>query len=212
MNVLVADHHRIVRAGIKALLSETGSWQQFKVDEAETTEQAIEMVCSGEYGVVLMEYGLPGRGGIKATELLTARRPDTCVLVLTDIDDGAQAERVIKAGARGVILKNIALETLVVAIRTVIAGKTFYSNEIAIRLLERTVSPVEQMERLTAREKEIFKAIMEGLGGKEIAARMGIHKRTVDKHRQHINYKLGIKTSLELVQAGLRMGLIALPS
>ncbi|MDO6431541.1 response regulator transcription factor [Flavitalea sp. BT771] len=212
MHVLVADQHRIVRAGIKSLLSETGSWQQFQVDEAESTEEAIAMVCSGEYGVVLMEYGLPGRGGIKATEILMARRPGTCILILTDMDDGSQAERIIRAGARGVILKNIGLDTLVFAIRTVMTGKQFYSNEIAIRLLERKGGPQDPLERLTAREKEVFKAILEGLGGEEIAARMHIHKRTVDKHRQHINYKLGIRTPLELVQVGLRLGLISIPT
>jgi len=209
LGVLVADQHRIVRAGIKVLLSETGSWQRFAVGEAETTEEAIAMLACGGYPVVLMDYNLPGRGAIKATEMILSRWPSTSIIALTDTDDGAQAERILRTGARGCILRNIELDTLVGAIRTVITGRPFLSNEIAQNLLGRKAgSDRFSLHRLTAREKEVFLSILGGLRDKEIATKMGIAKRTVDKHRQHINFKFGTKTPLELLQAGLRMGLV----
>jgi two-component system invasion response regulator UvrY len=212
LRILVADQHRIIRAGIKALLTETSSWQQFEVGEAETTEEAIAMVASGLYPVVLMEYNLPGRGGIKATEIILSRWPNTCVIALTDTDDGARAERVVRAGAKGCILRNVGLDNLITAIRTVMAGGRFYSNEIAQQLLHhRGTSKRDPLERLTAREKQIFMFILSGLGDKQIATQLGISKRTVDKHRQHVNCKLGTRTPLELLQVGLRLGLVAAP-
>jgi DNA-binding NarL/FixJ family response regulator len=212
LRILIADQHRIIRAGIKALLAETGSWQRFETSEAETTEEAIAMVASGEYAVILMEYNLPGRGGIKATEMIHSRWPGISVIALTDSDDGAQAERIIKAGANGCILRNVGLDTLIAAIRTVMAGGRFYSNEIAQQLLRHGKTwRADPLERLTARERQIFLFLLTGLGDKDIAQELGIAKRTVDKHRQHINYKLGTRTPLELLQAGLRFGLVKAP-
>lgn len=212
LRILVADQHPIIRAGIKALLAETSSWQQYEVDVAETTEEAIALIASGLYPVVLMEYNLPGIGCIKATEVIMTRWPHTCVIVLTDTDDGALAERAISAGAKGCILRNVSLDILIIAIRTVMAGKRFYSNEIAQQLITPSVSGrPNDLERLTTREREVLIFILNGYTDRQIAVELAISKRTVDKHRQHINYKLGTRTPLELVQAGLRLGLIRLP-
>src|SRR6185437_4444166 len=212
LRILVADQHPIIRAGIKALLAETSSWQQYEVDLAETTEEAIAVIASGQHPVVVMEYHLPGRGCIKATEMIMTRWPQVCVIVLTDTDDGALAERAIRAGAMGCILRNVSLDILVMAIRTVMAGKRFYSNEIAQQLLTHPASrKYEDLERLTRREREVLTFILNGYTDKQISVELSISKRTVDKHRQHINYKLGTRTPLELIQAGLRLGLVKLP-
>jgi two-component system, NarL family, nitrate/nitrite response regulator NarL len=213
LRVLIADQCRIVRAGIKVLLMESGSWQPIETAEAETTEQAIVMLAESSYSVILLDCELPGRGGIKAAEMIANRWPGAFVLGLSDKEDVALAQRMVDAGASGVILRNVGADTLLKAIRTVMGGRRFYSNEISIRLLERRNGPMPNaLGRLTAREKQILTSIMEGFGEREIAARLGISKRTLDKHRQHINYKLGTRTPLELVQAGLRLGLIRGPS
>ncbi|HEY4064147.1 MAG TPA: response regulator transcription factor [Puia sp.] len=212
LRILIADQHRIIRAGIKALLAETGSWQRFETSEAETSEETIAMLRSGDYSVVLMEYNLPGRGGIKTTEMIHSRWPGLSVIALTDSDDGARAERIIKAGASGCILRNVGVDMLILAIRTVMAGGRFYSNEIAQQLLQQVkAGKRDPLERLTARESQIFRSLLTGLGDKDIAEELGIAKRTVDKHRQHINYKLGTRTPLGLLQAGLRLGLVKVP-
>jgi len=210
--LLVADQHRIFRAGIKALLSGLSSWQRFQVEEAETSEDAMAMMTNKKYDAVLMDYNLPGRGGVKTTEMILSRWPSVCVISLVDTDDGWQAERVLRAGARGCILRNVGMDTLIAAIRTTMAGRCFLSNEIAQRLLvSKAVLKQDPLGRLTAREKQVFLSILSGMVDREIAFQMGIAKRTVDKHRQHINYKLGTRTPLELLQAGLRLGLVKAP-
>lgn len=183
--------------------------QQFEVEEAETTEEVITMVTAGQYSVVLMEYNLPGRGGIKATELILSKCTQTAVIALMYTDERSAAERIIRAGAKGCILRNVGSDNLLDAIQTVVAGGRFYSNEITQQLLgHRLEANRDPLERLTEREKQVFLFILRGMPDREIGLELGIAKRTVDKHRQHINYKLGTKTSLELLQAGLRLGLV----
>jgi DNA-binding NarL/FixJ family response regulator len=209
VRVLIADQNCIVRTGIKVLLMETRSWQSFQVTEAGSTEQAIAVLSETAFDIVLLECGLPGLGGIKATAVIVNRWPRTCVLGISYGEDCLVVERMISAGAKGVILRNIEADMLAFAIRTVMTGQFFYSNEVAIRLMERMKGLVSgEMERLTQREKEILASIMQGFRGREIATKLGIAKRTVDKHLQHINHKLGTRSPLELVQAGLRMGLV----
>lgn len=209
VRVLIADQNCIVRTGIKVLLMETRSWQSFQVSEAGSTEQAIALLSETAFDIVLLECGLPGLGGIKATAVIISRWPRTCVLGISYGEDCLVVERMISAGAKGVILRNIEADMLAFAIRTVMTGQFFYSNEVAIRLMERMKGLVPgEMERLTLREKEVFASIMQGFRGREIATKLGIAKRTVDKHLQHINHKLGTRSPLELVQAGLRMGLV----
>jgi len=209
LRILVADQHPIIRAGIKMLLTKMSSRQQFEVEEAETTEEAIAMVTADQYSVVLMEYNLPGRGGIKATEIILSQCPHTAVIAIMYTDERAHAERIIRAGAKGCILLNVGPDNLLVAIRTVMAGGRFYSNEIAQQLLgHRVVANRDPLERLTTRKRQVFLFILRGMADREIALELCIAKRTVDKHRQHINYKLGTRTPLELLQAGLRLGLV----
>ena len=210
VRVLIADHHRIVRIGVRIMLSELSTWQRYEVEEAETTEEAIYKVLNGDIQVVLMDYHLPGRGAPKATQIILARKPAVFVIGLSNSDDPGFAEQMIAAGGKGLILKNIEEDTLLVAIRTVISGKFFYSNEVALRMLEpRTQPPLSPLDRLTTREREVLIAILGGLKDREIGGRMGISKRTVDKHRQNMMSKIGARNAVELVQTALRLGLIA---
>lgn len=191
------------------LLANMSFRQQFEVEEAETTEEAIAMVTADQYSVVLMDYNLPGRGGIKATELILSQCPYTAVIGVMYTDERAHAERIIRAGAKGCILRNVGPDNLLIAIRTVMAGGRFYSNEIAQQLIgDRVVANRDPLERLTEREKQVFLFILRGMADRQIGLELGIAKRTVDKQRQHINYKLGTKTPIELLQAGLRLGLV----
>lgn len=209
IRVLVADNHGITRVGIKTILTAPRSGQRFELSEAASTEEALGAIRSGRYDAVLLGYGLPGRGGIKTTELILQRSPDLAVLGLMEAADRGATEKMISAGARGCILTSIEPDTLEAAIRTVIAGKSFYSNEIALQLLEPGVKPLEdRVWRLTEREKEIFRAILKGYRNREIAELLGIGKRTVDKHRQRLNAKLGVSTPVGLVEAGMRLGLL----
>lgn len=213
VRVLVADSHRISRIGLGVMLQEMSPRQLFEVEQAETTEDAITKVLAGDFHVVVMDYHLPGRGGPKATELIMARRPEISVLGWSYRAERTHAEQMMQAGAKGYLLKNIEQETLLSAIRTVMGGKQFYSNEIAQRMLEPvTIDPVaEKMNSLSRREREIFRLILEGLQSLEMAEKLSISRRTVDKHKEHVFTKLGVRNAFGLVLAGLRMGLVRLP-
>jgi two-component system invasion response regulator UvrY len=153
----VADNHRISRIGLQVMLQEMGSRQQFEVEEAETTEEALTKVLAGNFHVVVMDYDLPGRGGPKATELMVARRPEICVLDWSYHAERAYAEQMMQA------------------------GKRFYSNEIARRLLEPVLVPTveDKMNKLSRREKEVFRLILDGLQSREIAEKLRVCRRTV---------------------------------
>jgi len=205
IRVLVADDHRVLRAGVKAYLSLSSSGLRCVVDEAETVEEALVMSGLEVYDVILMDYDFPREGGARATELIMARHPRARVLCLSMYDERSYVRRMVQAGARGYVLKNIAPDTLVQAIRTVMAGKRFYSNEIAIQWMDQGVVPESSrpQPRLTSREKEVLKGILSGLRDREIAQRLYISVRTVDKHRENIRLKLGARNAVELVQAGM---------
>jgi len=210
IRLLVADDHRMIRAGVRAMLSLSSTGMSVDLDEAETTEEAMEMAKAVRYDVILMDYQLPGRGGAKATELIHKKYPEIRVLCLSNYDERTYVEKMIQAGAMGYVLKNIEPDTLISAIRSVMSGRPFYSNEIAIRSMDNRVLPqlAGPLDRLTSREKEIFRLIMAGLRDNEIAQRTFIAKRTVDKHRQNLMAKLGAHNAAELVHAGIRFGLM----
>jgi two-component system, NarL family, nitrate/nitrite response regulator NarL len=216
IRILIADDHRMVREGIRTMLSETKSARKFEVDEAETLEEAVAKARAGGYDVILMDYHLPGEvhyGGAKATELIRLRDPDARVLAISSYDELAYVERMEAAGAKGYVLKNIEADTLVVAIKTVMAGRPFYSNEIALKKMEPRPARREEspLDRLSPREREVLEAILAGGTNRVIAASLGIDKRTVDKHREHLMAKLGVRNAIGLVQVGLRLGLIKGP-
>jgi len=213
VRVLVADSHRVSRSGLRVMLQEMSSYQRFEVEQAETTEEAITKVLAGDFQVVVMDYHLPGRGGPKATELIVARRPEISILGWSYHADRTHAEQMIQAGAKGYLLKSIEQDTLLSAIRTVMGGKRFYCNEIAQRMLEPvTVDPVaEKLNKLSRREIEIFRLVLEGLQSREMAEQLRISIRTVDKHKEHLVSKLGVRNAHGLVLAGLQLGLVRIP-
>jgi DNA-binding NarL/FixJ family response regulator len=211
VRVLVADSHRMVREGVRVMLQEVGDgWDRYIVDMAGTGEEVMAKTTDGDYSVVLVDYWLPGRGGVKATELLLAKRPGCCILGLAYTDERGWAERMVAAGARGLVVKNIGAETLATAIRTVIEGKRFYSNEVALRLLEPVAveGPGDKGAALSGREREVLRLILEGWRDREVAERLGIGKRTVDKHRQHLMAKLGVHSAVGLVRAAMGLGMM----
>jgi DNA-binding NarL/FixJ family response regulator len=210
LRVLIADDHRMIRAGIRAMLSLSTALVRCELDEAETTEQAMEKADRLAYDVILMDVHLPGRGGIKATELILKRHPGIRVLGLSSYDECTYVEKMLNAGAMGYVLKNVEPDTLLSAIRSVMEGKRFFSNEIGLKLMDPRLNPASPspLERLTAREKEIFGQILAGFNDREIGARLSVSKRTVDKHRQHIMRKLSVRNAVELAEAGLRLRLV----
>jgi len=199
----------MVRAGIRKMLSETSGRAPCEVDEADTTEDAVEMTLRVGYDVVLMDYNMPGIGGDKATRQILERRPEACILGLSNYEDRTYVERMIQAGARGYIVKSIEADTLYGAIRTVMSGKPYYSNEVALQWMGAGMFPRtrDPMDRLTSREREVFRLVLTGLNDREIGAKMFLSPRTVEKHRHNSMAKLGAHNAVELVLVAQRMGM-----
>jgi DNA-binding NarL/FixJ family response regulator len=209
IGVLVADDQRIVRAGVRELLSVSTMPVRCMVAEAANTDQVLAMTGTNVYDVILMDYVFPSLNGPRVTELVLARNPSACILALSTYEERAYVEHMVQAGARGYVLKNTEPDTLLTAMQTAMNGRRYYSNEIAQQWMDAGMAPktVTVLDRLTAREKEVFRQVVKGCRSREIAAQMFVDKRTVDKHRQHVMTKLGVHSAAELVRLGVTLGL-----
>jgi DNA-binding NarL/FixJ family response regulator len=210
LRILLADDHRLIRTGIRSILPLATASLYCELDEAETTEIAIQKASTTHYDVILMDFQLPAIGGDKATRIILANDPAVSILGLSTFGDRGYVTRMMDAGAKGYLLKNIEPDILVTAIKTAAEGKPYFSNEIALLLMEKnTFKPIDDpLENLTSRERELFRLTVSGLSDDEVAARMQISLRTVDKHRQHLKAKLGVRRTHDLYHLARKIGLL----
>ena len=160
--------------------------------------------------LIITDLTMPGRNGLELIKDLGAIHKEIPIIVLSMHDEMIYAERVLRAGGRGYVMKDAPPERLLEAIRSVLAGGVFASQCVTSHLL-RTLSsgkptpkPGFPLERLTDREMEVFELIGQALGNHEIASRLGISPRTLDAHRAHIREKLGLADSSELTRHAIR--------
>ncbi|MEO8614906.1 MAG: response regulator transcription factor, partial [Luteolibacter sp.] len=173
-------------------------------------QEALALVEASKPDLVITDLTLPGRNGLELIKDLGALHPQLPVIVLSMHDEIMYAERALRAGARGYVMKNAPPERLIEAIRMVLDGGVYASPSITTHLLQ-TMSnakgqtkPSFPMERLTDREMEVFELIGTARNNHEIASRLGISPRTVDAHRSHIREKLGLGDCNELTRQAIR--------
>jgi DNA-binding NarL/FixJ family response regulator len=201
--ILVVDDHAVLREGLVAQINREPGL--VVCGEAEDARQALAAVEKLEPDLVLADITLPGRNGLELIRDLRALRPGLPVLVLSMHDASLFAERVLRAGGRGYISKQRSGQRLIAAIRHVLNGQIYLSDEISTRLLDslsgkhpaRSVSPIEQ---LTDRELEVFNLIGQAKETKEISRRLGMSAKTVEAHRANIKRKLKLKSGPELTR------------
>jgi DNA-binding NarL/FixJ family response regulator len=199
--LLIVDDHPIMRKGLVQLLGlETGL--QIHGDVG-TAAEAIAICLTDPPDLVLADLSLPDKNGLELIKDLRAINPDQRILVVSMHEESLYAARVLKAGARGYVMKEEAPENLIEAVRTVLRGGIFVSPRVSTKILEEFSnqrkggdSPVT---RLTDRELEIFRMIGEGHGSRDIAGKLHISVRTIGAHRAHIKEKLGLRDATELV-------------
>jgi DNA-binding NarL/FixJ family response regulator len=212
--VLLVDDHTILREGVRALLADEPDI--VVVGEAGDGEEAVEKVETLHPDIVLMDMVMPRMNGLEATDHIKRRHPEVKVLILSMYDDDEYVQQVIQAGASGYLLKGMAADDLITAIREVQAGSSFLNPAIAAKLIEDYVRRVRSdggaggEELLTAREREVLKLIAEGNTNQEIADVLCLSRKTVESHRANIMRKLGLHDVTELVKYALRTGLIRL--
>jgi DNA-binding NarL/FixJ family response regulator len=207
IRVLLADDHRLVREGLRALLG--GEFEV--VGEAANGEEALTLAAKVRPDVVVLDLQMPGIGGLAAAHRLAKTAPATRILVLSQYaDEEYVLEALAEAGAAGYLVKTDAAAELAHALRAVASGKRYLSPTIAPIVLERMNRPAGAAEgvRLTRREREVLKLIAEGASAKEVARRLEISPKTVEAHRENLKGKLHVRSTAGMVRWAMKHKLI----
>ena len=210
IRVLVADDQSMVRAGFRRLL--TGEEGIEVVAEAGNGQEAIEKAARFHPTVVLMDIRMPELDGLEATRRILAADRAARVLILTTFDLDEYVYEALRAGASGFVLKDDPPEQLIAAVRTVAAGDALLSPAVTRRVIKQFVrvprpEPPRELEELTAREREILRAIAGGLSNAEIGGQLYISETTVKTHVTHIFQKLGLRDRVQAVVLAYQTGL-----
>jgi DNA-binding NarL/FixJ family response regulator len=208
--ILVADDFPVVRSGLKRLLDAQADLEV--VAEAEDGAEAVEIALRGDIHLVVLDISMPRMTGIQAAAELHKRKPSVKMLMLSMHDSEQYLFEALKAGASGYVLKSSADTDIVDACRAAMRGDSFLYPSAVTSLVRdyvtRTGYEAEGFEVLTPRELEVVKLIAEARTSKEIAASLSISVKTVDRHRQNILDKLGMRDRVELTRYAIRRGLI----
>jgi DNA-binding NarL/FixJ family response regulator len=208
IRVVVADDHKVVRAGIRELLSDEPDIQV--VGEARDGREAVALALSVRPDVVVMDINMPELSGVEATRQIRAAAPDVRVLALTAYQDDPYIYGLLDAGASGYILKTAEGQEIVRAVRATAAGQSAIDPVVAPRLIARLTRPVQHAETLTERELEVLRLAARGQTNKQIGAALQISDRTVQNHLANIYAKLEVASRTEAVTVGLQRNLITL--
>jgi DNA-binding NarL/FixJ family response regulator len=212
IRLLIVDDHQMVRDGIRVMLESKENFLRFEIDEAENGEIAIRKILKKEFDIVLIDYQLPGMSGTETLQRIHLYKKDIRVLALSNYDEFSYVKSMINEGANGYILKNIEPSQLIQAIQSVLAGIPYYSNEVALKLIDSAKSSDKavsiQKTGLTKRELEVLKLIALEMTNDEIAKSLFISKRTVDTHRQNLLNKLNVKNTAGLIKAAYEFKLL----
>jgi DNA-binding NarL/FixJ family response regulator len=208
--ILIADDHAIVRSGLRRVLDAKPDMEV--VAEAEDGAEAVEKALKDEVDLAILDVSMPRMTGIQAAAELHKRKPELKTLMLSMHDSEQFLFEALKAGASGYVLKSGADTDIVDAVRTAMRGDSYlYPSAVTTMVrdyVERGGRGEEQFDVLTPRELEVLKLIAEANTSKEIADKLFISIKTVDRHRQNILDKLGMRDRVELTRYAIRRGLI----
>ena len=205
IRVVLVDDHKLVREGLRALLSAQDDIEV--VGDAEEGEAALALIPQLAPDVVLLDASLPGLDGIEVLRRLRAQSPELPVLMLSMHDDPLTVDRALRAGARGYVLKGAGVDALCEALRAATRGEVYLSPSISDYVLQGYLRSGEG-DPLSPREREVLLLIAEGFTGREIAERLGLKPKTVENHRGRLMEKLHIHTTAGLVRYALKVGLV----
>ena len=201
--VYIVDDHPIVRHGIAQLIDQQPDLEV--CGEAEGAHEALKAIAALKPDVVTVDLSLKGGHGLDLIKDVRERFPRLPVLVVSMHDESLYAERVLRAGARGYIMKHEATDRVAVAIRQVLRGEIYVSDRMASRIMQKIVRTPEGaapsfLASLSDRELEVFHLIGQGHGTRQIADRLHLSVKTIETYRAHIKDKLNLGTATELVR------------
>jgi DNA-binding NarL/FixJ family response regulator len=208
IRILIADDHAVVRDGLQALLAKSPDFEI--IGTAASGREAVEGALRDNPDVVVMDIGMPELGGIEAARLLRERGLGCRIVILSMHLSAEHVFRALRAGALGYVAKESAGEEVAEAIRAVAAGRRYLSQQISEFMMEdflRDGVEVSPLDRLSLRESEVLKLVVDGHTNADIAERIALSPKTVETYRARIMRKLGVKDTVELVKYAMRHGI-----
>jgi DNA-binding NarL/FixJ family response regulator len=205
--VLIVDDHPMMRTGLAQLIDNE---RDLKVcAEADSAAHAMSIAVGQKLDLVLLDISLPDRNGLELIKDIRALKPELPILVISMHDELLYAERVLRAGGRGYIMKQEGGRKLLEAIRQVLNGQVYVSEKISTSILENlsgghTEGAAFPVQQLSDREFEVFQLIGQGENTRQIAAHLNLSVKTVEVHRLNIKKKLKLKTATDLVHHAVR--------
>ena len=199
--ILLVDDHPIIREGLTGLLQQV---PEFAIcGEASGVAEGMEKLRALRPDAMIVDISLGRESGLELIALARKEAPALAILALSMLDEMTYAERALRHGANGYVMKHEATERLVAALQRVLSGKVSVSTSVSDRLLAALARPGEEarysVDRLTDRELEIFRLVGMGVSSAEIARKLGISQKTIETHRVRIKAKLGVESASELV-------------
>ncbi len=211
--VMLVDDHPIVRQGLANLIDAESDL--VVCAQVESADEAMRVLPDEKPDVVVVDISLGDRSGLELVKDIRARWPDMPMLVLSMHDELLYAERALRAGAKGDIMKQEATEKVLEGIRKVLDGELYVSERMAARLMDQAVNAkpagTNPLSRLSDRELEVFTMIGHGLGTREIANKLILSIKTVEAHREHIKEKLNLRSGTELMRYAVQYTLQEAP-
>lgn len=199
--IYLVDDHPVVTKGIAMVLNEE---PDLKVcGSSDDIDHVLRDINTMNPDLVIVDISLKGANGLDLVKALKTRHPDLKTMILSMHDESLYAERALKSGARGYLMKNEVSETIVDAVREVLGGGIYLSRKMSSRFLQRYVAKGDEPSRdpldiLTNRELEVFRFIGQGYAPREIASRMGLKVKTIETYRERIKQKLDFTSSTEM--------------
>jgi DNA-binding NarL/FixJ family response regulator len=217
LRILIADDHEVARRGICSLLESHPGWQVCA--EAKDGRDAVELATSTKPDLVLLDIGMPNLNGLEAARQILATTPDVAILILTMHDSDSVIREVLRAGARGFLLKSDAGRDLVAAVEALESQKTFFTPRVSQMVLdgflnrEQKRPEIEDVaipsgDLLTAREREVIQLLAEGRTSKEVAVTLNLSVKTAETHRTNLMRKLGLHSVADLTRYAVRNGIV----
>jgi DNA-binding NarL/FixJ family response regulator len=217
LRILIADDHEVARRGIRSLLESHPGWDVCA--EAKDGRDAVELATSTKPDLVLLDIGMPNLNGLEAARQILAPNPNVAILILTMHDSDNVIREVLRAGARGFLLKSDAGRDLVAAVEALESQKTFFTPRVSQMVLdgflnrEKKRSEIEDVanpsgDLLTAREREVIQLLAEGRTSKEVAVTLNLSVKTAETHRTNLMRKLGLHSVADLTRYAVRNGIV----